>query len=288
MGTERVMVGNVEITSISDGTLEFDLCNFYLSIATDDWSPYEDHLTQERRVRFNLGSFLVRSNGRTVLVDTGLGPKPAFARETGWGELLDQLRDRDVPLEEIDMVVMTHLQRDHVGRNLLDMEGSYQPTFPRARYWISAADWEFFCRPENLELHPTTRGCVLPLQQLGILELMEGEHALTSEMTTLPPPGHTPGHMSIVISSQGERCLILGDAAHSPVQVQETDWCSRVDVDPDHQTRADGAIGAGGHASRLGALSGPRLRQCGEAGRAPRLAAPVVIFPRRRSDHASL
>ena len=151
MANDRIMVGNVEITSISDGTLEFDLCNFYPSSATDDWSPYEDHLTPEHRVRFNLGSFLVRSKGLTVLVDTGLGPKPAFARETGWGELLDHLRDRDVRLEEIDMVVMTHLHRDHVGWNLLDREGSYQPTFPKARYWISVADWEFFRRPENLE-----------------------------------------------------------------------------------------------------------------------------------------
>ena len=51
-------------------------------------------------------------------------------------------------------------------------------------------------------------------------------------MTALPTPGHTPGHMSILLTSQGERALILGDAAHNPAQLQETDWVSRADMDP--------------------------------------------------------
>ena len=65
---------------------------------------------------------------------------------------------------------------------------------------------------------------------------MEGEYAVTSELTAIPTPGHTPGHMSIMISSQGERALILGDAAHNLAQAQETDWVSRAGIDPE-QTR---------------------------------------------------
>jgi glyoxylase-like metal-dependent hydrolase (beta-lactamase superfamily II) len=233
MASEKVTIGNVEITSFSDGTLDFDLCDFYPSIPADSWRPYEDDLTPEHGVRFNLGSFLVRSDGRTILVDTGMGPKPADAPDTAWGELLDNFEGEGVRLDEIDMVVITHLHRDHVGWNLLSQNGKYEPTFPKARYWISAGDWEFFRRPENLDLFPTTRRCVLPLEEMGLVELMDGEHALTSELTTLPTPGHTPGHMSIIVSSQGQRGLILGDAAHSVVQVHETDWCSRADIDPE-------------------------------------------------------
>ena len=65
---------------------------------------------------------------------------------------------------------------------------------------------------------------------------MEGEHSLTRELTTLPTPGHTPGHMSILITSQGERALILGDVAHNPAQVHAADWVSRAAMDPE-QTR---------------------------------------------------
>ena len=235
MAKDKVTIGSVEITSLSDGSLEFDLCNFYPSIPAEDWRPYEDGLTPERRLNFNVGSFLVRSDGRTILVDTGLGPEPTFGRETARGELLDDLQAKGIRPEDIDMVVMTHLHRDHVGWNLMSQEGEdkYQPTFPRARYWMSVADWEFFRRPENLELFPTTPGCVLPLEGLGLLELMEGEHSLTSELTTLPAPGHTPGHMCVVISSQGQKGLILGDVAHHTAQLQETDWPSRADVDPE-------------------------------------------------------
>ena len=62
---------------------------------------------------------------------------------------------------------------------------------------------------------------------------MEGEHVLTSELTMLPTPGHTPGHMSIAISSQGEQGLVLGDVLHNTVQIENTDWVSRADIDPD-------------------------------------------------------
>src|SRR5262247_784503 len=215
MAQNTIRVGNVEILSLSDGLLEFDLCNFFPTIPQEQWQPYEAHLTEEHHVRFNLGSFLVRSDGRTILVDTGLGPKPVEAPEAPWGQLLHDFEANGVRPADIDMVVMTHLHRDHVGWNLLMQGDKYTPTFPNA---------------------PT---CVWPLADLGLVEFMHGEHPLTRDLTALPTPGHTPGHMSILITSQGERALILGDAAHNPAQLQETDWVSRADMDPEvtRQTR---------------------------------------------------
>ena len=72
-----VRVGDVEIMQLSDGILEFDLCNFFPTIPGEEWTQYESYLTHEHKVRFNLGSYLIRSAGRTILVDTGLGPRPA-------------------------------------------------------------------------------------------------------------------------------------------------------------------------------------------------------------------
>src|SRR5213594_2541242 len=215
MANNVIRVGDVGIMALSDGMLEFDLCNFFPTIPPDSWRQYESHLTEEHKVRFNLGSYLIRSGGRTVLVDTGLGPKPADAPDAPWGQLMHDFQAKGVPPEDVDTVVMTHLHRDHVGWNLVAQGEKYVPPFPHAP------------------------ACVWPLAELGLVELMKGEHSITRELTALPTPGHTPGHMSILITSQGERALVLGDAAHSPVQVHETDWVSRADMDPElmRQTR---------------------------------------------------
>src|SRR5262249_13576866 len=159
--------------------------------------------TEEHKVRFNLGSYLIRTDGRTVLVDTGLGPKPADAPETPWGELLHDFEVNGVRPADVDMVVMTHLHRDHVGWNLMAEGDRFVPTFPRARYWMSAKDWES-CRQPDVQptRFPNAPTCVWPLEQLGLIEFMKGEQSITRELTAVPTPGHTPGHMSILITSQ--------------------------------------------------------------------------------------
>ena len=142
--------------------------------------------------------------------------------------------------EEIDMVVMTHLHRDHVGWNLSAQGTKFVPTFPNARYWMSETDWKA-CHDADVQpaRFPNAPSCVWPLEQLGLIEFMRGEHAITRELTAVPTPGHTPGHVSILITSGNERALVLGDAAHSPVQIENPDWVSRADMDPDltRQTR---------------------------------------------------
>src|SRR5438094_5858343 len=107
MANNSIRVGDVEIMALSDGTLEFDLCNFFPTIPADDWRQYASHLTEGHKVRFNLGSYLIRSAGRTVLVDTGLGPKPADAPEAPWGQLMHDFQAQGVRPEDVDMVVMT-------------------------------------------------------------------------------------------------------------------------------------------------------------------------------------
>jgi glyoxylase-like metal-dependent hydrolase (beta-lactamase superfamily II) len=180
-----------------------------------------------------VASYLIRSDGRNILVDTGLGPKPADAPETPWGELMHDFQAHALSPDDVDMVVMTHLHRDHVGWNLLSQDGKYVPTFPNARYYMSQTDWEACHNPDLVETRfPNAPDCVWPLAELGLIEFMEGEYSLTSELSTIPTPGHTPGHMSIMISSQGQRGLVLGDVLHNTAQIQELEWCSRADIDP--------------------------------------------------------
>jgi glyoxylase-like metal-dependent hydrolase (beta-lactamase superfamily II) len=105
---------------------------------------------------------------------------------------------------------------------------------------MSRKDWDACHQPDVQPTRfPNAPDCVWPLQDLGLIEFMEGEHAITPELTAVPTPGHTPGHVSIMVTSKGERALVLGDAAHNPVQLDRTDWVSRADMDPDvtRQTR---------------------------------------------------
>src|SRR5262249_12457831 len=136
--------------------------------------------------------------------------------------------------EDVDMVVMTHLHRDHVGWNLMSESGKYVPTFPRARYWMSRTDLDA-CHQADEQPTPFRNAltCVMPLADRRLSEFVQGDQCLTREVTAVPTPGHSPGHMSILITSKGERGLVLGDAAHSPVQVLEPDWVSRADMAPD-------------------------------------------------------
>ena len=235
MANDKLTIGNVEITSLSDGILEFDLCNFFPDIPEEDWNGQEAHLSASHGVLFNLACFLIKSDGYTIAVDTGLGPKQT--PETPWGELLDDMKAHGLQPGDIDMVVMTHAHRDHVGWNLLSQDGKYTPTFPNAQYYVSTIDWAACHDPALVQdRFPNAPECVWPLEDLGILNLMEPDQQLTSEISTLATPGHTPGHMSLMISSQGESGLVLGDVLHNTAQIENTDWVSRADIDPD-QTR---------------------------------------------------
>ncbi len=233
MAASKITVGNVEIASLTDGLLEFDICNFFPDIPASEWEPFHDHLTPDRKVSFNLACFLVRSEGKNIAIDTGLGAKDT--PETPWGELLDDMARNGVSADEIDAVVMTHLHRDHVGWNTVrDDGGNLKPTFPNARYYFSKVDLDASHDPAlQPDRFPNAPDCVWPLVDMGLVALMEGEYSITGELTTVPTPGHTPGHMSIMINSGGERALVLGDVLHNTSQIQQTHWASRADIIPE-------------------------------------------------------
>ena len=166
MANNVIRVGNVEIMQLSDGMLDSIRATSSRPSPRTSGVPYESHLTHEHKVRFNLGSYLIRANGRTILVDTGLGPRPADTPDVPWGELMRNFTANGVRPDEVDMVVMTHFHRDHVGWNLLPEGSAYVPTFPRARYWTSAVDWETCHRPDLQPTRfPNAPTCVWPLER---------------------------------------------------------------------------------------------------------------------------
>ena len=218
----RKTVGNVEIVSMTDDHGAGPATVVFPASTMEVWrAEYPELLDADELIHPRYGSVAVRSDGKLIVVDTGGGPPT--------GVLLDDMKRKGVEREAVDVVVTTHLHPDHVGWNLTD--GAL--TFPNARYLVPKKDWDYWTGPGVLEESPHVSDSVMPLDALGALDLIEGEHSLTSELTTVPTPGHTPGHISIAIVSAGAHGFILGDVAHSPAQAHYTDWNPAFDVDPD-------------------------------------------------------
>jgi glyoxylase-like metal-dependent hydrolase (beta-lactamase superfamily II) len=239
---DRITVGNAEIVFALDMVPPPRASDaFFEGVTADDWGPYQDIL-EDGQIQLYYGHFFVRSGGKTVMVDTGMGPGPHPERGNRTGDLLNQLKLHGASPEDIDIVVHTHLHADHVGWNL-DLSGDTpKPYFPKARYLVPRMDWEHFTRPDVLASAPHVKDNVVPLEGLGLMELVDEGHNVTDGLTTLATPGHTPGHQVILISSQGEKAMIVGDAIHSKVQVQEPDWCAGVDTNKDDSRRSRHAL----------------------------------------------
>ncbi len=240
--TDRIRVGNAEIVFALDMVPPPRPPDaFFEGITSADWEPYQDIL-EDGQIQLYYGHFFVRSMGKTVMVDTGMGPGPHLDRGNRTGNLLNAIRAQGANPEDIDIVTHTHLHADHVGWNIDHSGDTPKPYFPNARYLVPRLDWEHFTQPQHLSEAPQVRDSVLPLEQLGLMELVDEGYQITDEMTTLDTPGHTPGHQVILISSQGERAMIVGDAIHSSVQIQEPDWCAGVDTSKPDSRRSRHAL----------------------------------------------
>ncbi len=257
MTRNRLNIGNVEVIAVSDGSIEFGTSEFFPGVPDEAWAPYRGLLGDGHTLLFNLGSFVLVSEGKTILVDAGLGESPSGSWTGSSGDLIADLGRNGVRPEDVDMVVLTHLHPDHVGWNVTRSDGQAVPTFPGARYWVPKADWDLFSRRDRMRQFAHIREQVRPLAEMGLMELMDGETALTGEVSSLPAPGHTPGHTCVAISSGREKGIVLGDAIHHPAQIEEPGWSPRPDHDPrlSAETRAalvkrleaGGSVGLGGH-----------------------------------------
>jgi glyoxylase-like metal-dependent hydrolase (beta-lactamase superfamily II) len=214
---QRIMVGNVEVVALMDMVSPSKAERVYAETA-DRLGEYQDLLDASGNVVLAFTSFLLRADGRTVLVDAGNGPEAQ-------GNLLDELAAAGVQPDAIDAVVFTHLHGDHTGWNLDRDTG--KPRFSKARYLVPRGDWEHY-RAQTPPPNSFTRD-VAPLEALGAMELIDGEHTISPSLVTLHTPGHTPGHMTVVIASQGQQAYVIGDAFLTPIDVAEPDWVTTWD-----------------------------------------------------------
>ena len=229
----RYRLGGVDLTVVNDGTWMYDAGACFGVVPRVMWERQIDGLDDRYRMPLGLNCVLLRSRGKTVLIETGAGGKPGdrdAASPASEGTLLTSLAALGVAPAEIDVVVNTHLHADHCGWNTRVEAGALVPTFPNATYIVSGDEWEAATHPNE-----RTRATYLARNLDPIadrLTLIEGEHAITDEVIFVPAPGHSAGHSSVMVRSGQEWGVYLGDLAQHRAQLERTAWVSGLDILP--------------------------------------------------------
>jgi glyoxylase-like metal-dependent hydrolase (beta-lactamase superfamily II) len=228
-------IGDVTVTKIVEQEVKGG-SRLLLPTDTPDW--LEPHLTDGNGcLSLSIHSFVVETPTNRIVVDTCLGNDKQNRLVPYWnnrqGPFLANLTDAGFSPETIDTVVNTHLHADHVGWNTMLRDGKWAPTFPQARYLVSSAEYRYW---RGNGAHADTRHAladsVTPIVDAGLADLVETEHRICDEVSLIPTVGHTPGHVSVRIVSQGEEALITGDFMHHPCQIAHPDYDLTSDSDP--------------------------------------------------------
>ncbi len=244
---EKFTVGNQEIIALSDGAPERALGGFFNGVDPTLWTAALGIASPDEGVPFNFGTFLIRSGGRSVLIDSGYGAPAKAMGILGGGELDLRLAEAGVKPEEITDVIHTHLHGDHIGWNVVtDANGKEVVTFPNATFHIAAKELDYWQNgaPKGEERTETAAKHTVPIAAAGHIKTFDGDVEVLPGITAFATPGHTPGHTSYIVSSGGAEVLIVGDAAHHPVHFEHHDWIPGVDLDPAESTRSRGKLSA--------------------------------------------
>jgi glyoxylase-like metal-dependent hydrolase (beta-lactamase superfamily II) len=231
-------IGDVKVSRVIESEAPWP-GTFVLSYATPEtvmehkWlAPH--FIDSKGKLMMSIHAFILESQGKRIVVDTCIGNDKARSNPE-WNKLqlpfLQDLQKAGYPTESIDRVVCTHLHIDHVGWNTKLEAGKWVPTFPNAKYLIGATEWDYFSRSEDQFLKDPVDDSVRPCVERGVADLVQPDTKITDEVWLEPTPGHTPGHVSVRISSKGQDAVITGDLMHHPIQCAHPEWESQFDYD---------------------------------------------------------
>ncbi|WP_191298621.1 MBL fold metallo-hydrolase [Lentzea cavernae] len=246
--TDTIELGEVSVTRVWEycGSVEMTPQTFFPEASSQVWEEpwlapeFLDRATGT--VHAAIQTWLLRSEGRNILVDTGVGNHKERPYSPVWSHLdtdfLGNLARAGVRPEDVDVVVNTHLHVDHVGWNTRLDGRAWVPTFPNATYLMPKEDFDFW-NPANNRPALLGRGnqnvfedSVAPVHQAGLALLWEDGHQIDANLRLEPAPGHTPGSSVLTLTSGSDRAVFVGDMVHSPVQVFEPDANSCFCEDP--------------------------------------------------------
>ncbi|MFI1825107.1 MBL fold metallo-hydrolase [Streptomyces sp. NPDC020412] len=242
---QEIVLGDVSITRIVEfhGPVGIAPAAFFPEAPEQAWREHShwlepDFVDLAADVCVNaVQTWLLRSEGATILVDTGIGDDkerpyaPIWSRRrTGF---LDELAKAGVQPADVDLVVNTHLHIDHVGWNTRLEDRAWVPTFPNATYLLPRRDFDFW-NPANGHAARLGRGnqnvfedSVAPVYEAGQALLWDDAHTIDRNLRLELAAGHTPGSSVLALESGTDRALFVGDLLHTPLQIvfPDTNTC---------------------------------------------------------------
>lgn len=227
-------LGSLEVIALEDGSGPFfqPREEAFPTATPEQWRRADafdpDTVTADGRWWLRFRCYAVRTPGRVLLLDTGIGPADAPAAR--WapvpGRLPEELSAAGISPGDVDTVVITHLHTDHVGWSVV---GAGTPYFPNAQYLLQRAEHDAV-----MDINPELSERVLdPLRATGQLRLLDGDTPLARGVTVLSTPGHTPGHQSVLVTGDEEAILVTGDLLVHPLQLLAPEVPYRLEMDPD-------------------------------------------------------
>jgi len=196
---------------------------------------YPHFVSEQDELLLSIHALLVEAPGLRLVVDTCIGnDKPRGM--TGPGGLatkfLESFEATGWTRESVDAVVCTHMHVDHVGWNTILVDGAFKPTFPNARYLFGRTEFEHWSAEGDDEQQAILADSVQPILDAGLAEFVGLDHVISPNVRLIPTTGHTPGHVSVLIESDGQSAVITGDMTHHPCQLAHPEWSPSFDSDP--------------------------------------------------------
>jgi glyoxylase-like metal-dependent hydrolase (beta-lactamase superfamily II) len=212
-GFYRVMLGNFEITAINDGTVPIDVVKLLAEPATTTKLALKNAFESDP-VETSDNTFLINTGARLVLIDTGGG---ALLGPT-LGKLLTNLRAAGYQPEQVDDVLLTHLHPDHVG----GLMANGAMAFPNATIHADKRDSDYWLSQANLDKAPADakgyfQGAIASLEPYvaaGKYQPFEHDGEVVPGVRSIASYGHTVGHTSYLIESEGQQLIVVGDLIH--------------------------------------------------------------------------
>ncbi len=241
----RWQIGDVTITRLPECSIAIAGSDFLPDATPEGLARHPwlvpNFATEDGRVYLSFHALAVEAPSLKLIVDTCFGEGKAGPTMEGLesaGDFLAGLNAIGFGRDEVDAVLCTHLHLDHVGWNTIREDGRWVPTFPKARYLFGRAEYDHWSGAEEdaLGTQLVISESVQPVIDAGLVEFVATDHRISPELRLIPTIGHTPGHVSLVIESKGERAVITGDMIHHPCQIPNPGWALPFDHDSKQST----------------------------------------------------